>query len=78
MVRQPAYEPWHGSEPDVAQDGKRLVVLLPAETIDARESKSHVTLVVNLFDEVSDACKVRADELLSGMSVSCGRSAALS
>ena len=37
---------------DVAQDGKRLVVLLPAETTDARESKSHVTLVVNFFDEV--------------------------
>ena len=37
---------------DVAPDGKRLVVLLPAETTEARESKSHVTLVTNFFDEV--------------------------
>jgi hypothetical protein len=37
---------------DVAPDGKRLVVLHPAETSEARESKSHVTLVVNFFDEV--------------------------
>jgi Tol biopolymer transport system component/tRNA A-37 threonylcarbamoyl transferase component Bud32 len=37
---------------DVAPDGKRLVVLMPAETPEAQESKSHVTLVVNFFDEV--------------------------
>lgn len=37
---------------DIAPDGKRLVVLMPAETTEARESKSHVTLVVNFFDEV--------------------------
>jgi hypothetical protein len=37
---------------DLAPDGKRLAVLMPAETTEARESKSHVTLVVNFFDEV--------------------------
>lgn len=37
---------------DIAPDGKRLVALMPAETTEARESKSHVTLVVNFFDEV--------------------------
>jgi serine/threonine-protein kinase len=37
---------------DLAPDGRRMVVLMPAEVADARESQSHVTLVMNFFDEV--------------------------
>jgi serine/threonine-protein kinase len=37
---------------DLAADGKRFVVLTPAETTDAHDSQSHITLVVNFFDEV--------------------------
>jgi serine/threonine-protein kinase len=37
---------------DLAPDGKRFVVLMPAESPKPRETQSHVTLVVNLFDEV--------------------------
>lgn len=37
---------------DLAPDGKRFVVLMPAEITDARETQSHVTLVMNFFDEV--------------------------
>jgi len=37
---------------DLAPDGKRLVVLMPTESPEPRESQSHVTLVVNFFGEV--------------------------
>jgi serine/threonine-protein kinase len=37
---------------DLAPDGKRFVVLMPAESPEPRESENHVTLVVNFFDEV--------------------------
>ena len=37
---------------DLAPDGRRFVVLMPAEVAEARESQSHVTLVMNFFDEV--------------------------
>ena len=36
---------------DLAPDG-RFMVLMPVEAAEARESQSHVTLVVNFFDEV--------------------------
>jgi Tol biopolymer transport system component len=53
--------PWYGkrianiggaSNLDLAPDGKRFVVLMPAEDTEARETRSHVTLVMNFFDEV--------------------------
>jgi hypothetical protein len=37
---------------DLAPDGKRFAVLLPAESPEPRESQSHLMLVVNFFDEV--------------------------
>ena len=37
---------------DLAPDGKRFVVLMPAESPEPRETQSHVTLVLNFFDEV--------------------------
>jgi Tol biopolymer transport system component len=37
---------------DLAPDGKRFVVLMPAESPEPRETQSHVTLVVNFFDEI--------------------------
>jgi serine/threonine-protein kinase len=37
---------------DLAPDGKRFVVLMPADSPEPREMQSHVTLVVNFFDEV--------------------------
>jgi hypothetical protein len=37
---------------DLAPDGKRFVVLMPAESPEPREAQSHVTLAVNFFDEV--------------------------
>src|SRR5258708_40326833 len=41
-----------GANFDLAPDGKRLLVLMPAEGAESRESLSHVTLEVNFFDEV--------------------------
>ncbi len=37
---------------DLAPDGKRLIVLTPAEAPESRDARSHVTVVVNYFDEV--------------------------
>jgi serine/threonine-protein kinase len=37
---------------DLAPDGKRFVVLMPAEGPVPRENQNHVTVVVNFFDEV--------------------------
>jgi len=37
---------------DLAPDGRRFVVLMPAEVADVRESQSHVTLVMNFLGEV--------------------------
>ena len=37
---------------DLAADGKRFVVLMPAEGPEPRERQSHVTVVVNFLDEV--------------------------
>jgi serine/threonine-protein kinase len=37
---------------DLAPDGKRFAVVMPAERPDPREARSHVTLVFNFFDEV--------------------------
>jgi serine/threonine-protein kinase len=45
---------------DLAPDGKRFVVLMPAEAPEARESQSHVTLVMNYFDEVRRRAAGRA------------------
>jgi Tol biopolymer transport system component len=37
---------------DLAPDGKRVVALMPTEGPESRETQSHVTLVVNFFDQV--------------------------
>jgi Tol biopolymer transport system component len=37
---------------DLAPDGRRFVVLMPAESTEERESQSRVTLVMNFFDEI--------------------------
>ena len=37
---------------DLAPDGKRFVVLMPAESAESQESRSHVMLVTNFFDEI--------------------------
>ena len=37
---------------DLAPDGKRFAVVMPADNPEPREIRSHVTLVVNFFDEV--------------------------
>ena len=37
---------------DLAPDGKHFVVLMPAESAEDRDIRSHVTLVMNFFDEV--------------------------
>jgi Tol biopolymer transport system component len=37
---------------DLSPDGKRFVVLMPADSPEPRETQSHVTLVVNYFDEI--------------------------
>ncbi len=41
-----------GENFDLAPDGKRFVVLMPAESPEPREAQNHVTLVMNFFDEV--------------------------
>jgi len=47
-----ACEPGHRKNYDVAPDGNRCVVLMPVESAEPHETQSHVTLVVNFFDEV--------------------------
>ena len=37
---------------DVAPDGKRILAVMPAQSSEPREAQSHVTLVMNFFDEV--------------------------
>jgi serine/threonine-protein kinase len=37
---------------DLAPDGKRVVVLMPAESPEPRERQSHVKIGVNFFDEI--------------------------
>ncbi len=37
---------------DLAPDGKRFAVLMPADAPEPRETRSHITLVLNFFDEV--------------------------
>lgn len=37
---------------DLAPDGKRFVVLMPAESPEPRETQSHIKIVTNFFDEV--------------------------
>ena len=37
---------------DLAPDGKRFVVLMPAQSPEPRETQSHVTLALNFFDEL--------------------------
>jgi hypothetical protein len=40
-----------GTNLDLAPDGKRFVAVMPAERSTSKESQSHVSLVVNFFDE---------------------------
>jgi serine/threonine-protein kinase len=53
--------PWYGkrianignaANLDLAPDGRRFVALMPVEVAESRESRSHVTLLMNFFDEV--------------------------
>jgi hypothetical protein len=37
---------------DLAPDGKRVVVLMPAESPEPREMQSHVKIGVNFFEEI--------------------------
>jgi serine/threonine-protein kinase len=37
---------------DLAPDGKRFAVLLPAENPEPLETKGHVTMILNFFDEL--------------------------
>jgi serine/threonine-protein kinase len=37
---------------DLAPDGKRFIVLMPAEGTEPRETQNHVMLALNFFDEV--------------------------
>jgi hypothetical protein len=41
-----------GRNLDIASDGKRFLVVMPAESSEPRETQSHVTLLTNFFDEV--------------------------
>jgi Tol biopolymer transport system component len=67
MPRKP--RPWYGKRIanvgdnlnlDLAHDGNRFVVLAPAQGAEARESRNHVTLVMNFFDEVRRRASVQA------------------
>jgi hypothetical protein len=37
---------------NLAPDGKRFIVLMPAESPEPLEAQSHVKIAVNFFDEV--------------------------
>jgi len=43
---------------DLAPDGKRFAVQMPVESPEAQEARSHVTLVLNFFDEVRRSAAV--------------------
>jgi len=44
---------------DLAPDGRRFVVLMPAEGAGPPDVQSHVTLVVNFFDELRRIAPVK-------------------
>ena len=37
---------------DAAPDGKRIAALMPVETPESQQAQSHVTLMLNFFDEL--------------------------
>jgi len=37
---------------DLAPDGNRIVALMPVETAEAQKAQSHVTFLLNFFDEL--------------------------
>ena len=37
---------------DLAPDGKRFAVLMPAQSPEPQDTQSHVTLLANFFDEL--------------------------
>ena len=41
-----------GRNLDLAPDGKRFLVVMPAQSPEPQESQSHVILMTNFFDEV--------------------------
>jgi hypothetical protein len=41
-----------GQNFDLTPDGKRFVAVVPAEGQASRETRSHVTVMVNFFDEL--------------------------
>jgi len=37
---------------DLTPDGKRIVALMPVETAEAQKTQSHMTFLMNFFDEL--------------------------
>jgi len=44
---------------DLAPDGKRFAVLMPADNPESRETRGHVTLMLNFFDELRRLAPVK-------------------
>jgi serine/threonine-protein kinase len=51
-----------GSNFDLAPDGKRFVVLMPAESPEPREMQSHVKIGVNFFEEIRRRLAAQSQE----------------
>jgi hypothetical protein len=50
--KHPAKTFFNGSNYNLAPDGKRFVVFMPAETSEAQKTQNHVTFLINFFDEL--------------------------
>ena len=44
---------------DLAWDGKRFAVLMPADNPEPKETRGHVTLMLNFFDELRRLAPVK-------------------
>ena len=45
------YQP-HSDKLDVAQDGKRIAALMPAEAAEGQKAETHEIFLENFFDEL--------------------------
>jgi hypothetical protein len=48
----PANTGLNGTNYDLAPDGKRIVVFMPAEAPEAQLAQNHVIFLINFFDEL--------------------------
>jgi hypothetical protein len=50
--KQPGIAAIGSPNADPAPDGKRIVALMPAETVEGQKAQSHLIFLINFFDEL--------------------------